>query len=62
LWGIGLLPRVNGKAAFYMLDCRARTLEEAIIWHGGEAEKSRQQFAQLSKTDRDALIRFLQSL
>ena len=62
LWGIGLLPRVNGNAAYYLHDGRARTLEEAILWHGGEAEKSRQQFAQLNKTDRDALIRFLQSL
>lgn len=48
--------------AFYLHDGRARSLEEAIIWHGGEAEKSRQQFAQLNKADRDALIRFLQSL
>ncbi|RQO31579.1 thiol oxidoreductase [Taibaiella sp. KBW10] len=62
LWGLGLLPRVNGNAVFYLHDGRARTLEEAILWHGGEAERSKQQFVQLSKTDRDALLRFLQSL
>jgi CxxC motif-containing protein (DUF1111 family) len=37
-------------------------LAEAILWHGGEAEKSKEQFRLLDKTDRDALLRFLQSL
>ncbi len=62
LWGIGLLSRVNGTSAFYLHDGRARSLEEAILWHGGEAERSRNAFASLSQTDRKALLRFLESL
>jgi CxxC motif-containing protein (DUF1111 family) len=61
LWGIGLFEKTNGTP-FYLHDGRARTLEEAILWHGGEALKSRQQFAALSKTERDALVRFLKSI
>ncbi|HEY8918015.1 MAG TPA: di-heme oxidoredictase family protein [Chitinophaga sp.] len=61
LWGIGLFEKTNGTP-FYLHDGRARTLEEAILWHGGEALKSRQQFASLSKTERDALVRFLKSI
>lgn len=62
LWGIGLLSRVNGTSAFYLHDGRARTVEEAILWHGGEAERSRNAFAALSKSDRTALLRFISSL
>lgn len=61
LWGIGLFQKTNG-IPYYLHDGRARTLEEAILWHGGEAEKSKQQFMQLNKTDRDKLIKFLSSL
>jgi len=61
LWGIGLFQKTNG-IPYYLHDGRARTFEEAILWHGGEAEKSKQQFMQLSKTDRDKLIKFLNSL
>lgn len=61
LWGIGLFPTVN-KHSFYLHDGRARNLEEAILWHGGEAEKAKQQFMQLSKADRDKLLLFLGSL
>jgi CxxC motif-containing protein (DUF1111 family) len=61
LWGIGLFEEVNGYA-FYLHDGRARTLEEAIMWHGGEAEASRDAFANLSAQERDALIAFLKSL
>ncbi|HRH59496.1 MAG TPA: di-heme oxidoredictase family protein [Chitinophagaceae bacterium] len=61
LWGIGLFQKTNG-IPFYLHDGRARTIEEAILWHGGEADKSKQQFMQLSKTDRDKLIKFLNSL
>lgn len=61
LWGIGLLEEVNGYA-FYLHDGRANTLEEAIIWHGGEAQASRDTFLSMSVEERDALIAFLQSL
>ncbi len=61
LWGIGLIPNVN-EHSFYLHDGRARDLTEAILWHGGEAQKSQQQFIQASKADRDALIAFLNSL
>ena len=61
LWGIGLVETVNGHTMF-LHDGRARSLEEAILWHGGEAERSRSHFMKLSAEDRQALIRFLRSL
>jgi CxxC motif-containing protein (DUF1111 family) len=64
LWGIGYTERVAGNAGKvgYLHDGRARTLTEAILWHGGEATTSRQRFEALSKTDREALLAFLKSL
>lgn len=64
LWGIGYTERVAGSAGKvgYLHDSRARTLLEAILWHGGEATTSRQRFEALSKEDRDALLAFLGSL
>jgi CxxC motif-containing protein (DUF1111 family) len=64
LWGIGYTERVMGKSAQagYLHDGRARNLTEAILWHGGEGDKARQRFQALGKTDRDALLAFLQSL
>jgi CxxC motif-containing protein (DUF1111 family) len=61
LWGIGLTVTVNGNA-FYLHDGRARTLAEAILWHGGEGQKARDRFAGAAAADRDALIKFLESL
>jgi len=61
LWGIGLTATVSG-AEHYLHDGRARSLLEAILWHGGEAQASRDHVQQLNKQDRDALIAFLQSL
>ncbi len=61
LWGVGLFERTNGTP-FYLHDGRARTLEEAILWHGGEAEASKNDFAELTLADRKALITFLKSL
>ncbi|MGF7009253.1 CxxC motif-containing protein (DUF1111 family) [Aminobacter sp. BE322] len=61
LWGIGLTETVNGHT-FFLHDGRARNLTEAILWHGGEAQASRDRFATLPATDRDALIKFLESL
>lgn len=61
LWGIGLTQIVNPKATF-LHDGRAKTIEEAILWHGGEAEESKEKFRKSAKVDRDALIAFLKSL
>jgi CxxC motif-containing protein (DUF1111 family) len=61
LWGIGLFQKTNG-VPFYLHDGRARTLEEAILWHDGEAAASKQKFMELSSVERDKLIRFIQSL
>lgn len=61
LWGIGLTHTVNPLAGF-LHDGRARTLEEAVLWHGGEAEASRETFRLMSATDRAALVAFLKSL
>ena len=61
LWGIGLQEVVNGHT-YFLHDGRARNLVEAIMWHGGEAEASKNLFKRMSKEDRDALIAFLNSL
>jgi CxxC motif-containing protein (DUF1111 family) len=61
LWGVGLTQTVNGHT-FFLHDGRARNLTEAILWHGGEAERAREAFARLPKSDRDALIAFVNSL
>lgn len=61
LWGIGLNKIISG-AESYLHDGRATTLEQAILWHGGEAEMSKQGFMQLEKINRDNLIAFLESL
>lgn len=61
LWGIGLAAKVDAKAD-YLHDGRARTLTEAVLWHGGEAKKARREFSGLSRKERDALLAFLDSL
>lgn len=61
LWGIGLTETVSGHT-FFLHDGRARSLEEAILWHGGEAEKARNGYAALDATDRAALLAFVSSL
>ena len=61
LWGIGLQEKVNGHT-YFLHDGRARNLIEAIMWHGGEAEASKNLFKNMSKEDRDALIDFINSL
>jgi CxxC motif-containing protein (DUF1111 family) len=61
LWGLGLVPKVNG-ALRLMHDGRARSFEEAIMWHGGEGEGSRESFSSMSQRERDALVAFLRSL
>lgn len=61
LWGIGLTQEVNNRV-FFLHDGRARSLEEAILWHGGEAESSQTRYRGLPATQRAQLLRFLQSL
>ncbi len=61
LWGIGLIETVSGHTEF-LHDGRARNFAEAILWHGGEAEVSKEKFRQLNAGDREDLIRFLESL
>lgn len=61
LWGIGLTQTVS-KHSFFLHDGRARNLTEAILWHGGEAQKSRNGFVSLETSDREALLKFLESL
>lgn len=61
LWGIGFIREVSGHN-YLLHDGRARGLMEAILWHGGEAEKSKQQVLEMSHLQRRALLRFLESL
>lgn len=61
LWGIGLTEVVSGHT-YFLHDGRARSLTEAILWHGGEAQAARDAFAALQRSDRDKLIAFLNSL
>ena len=61
LWGIGLSAIVNGSTAM-LHDGRARNITEAILWHGGEAQQSRDAFMQMPKADREALLKFLESI
>ena len=61
LWGIGLTSTVNRHTRF-LHDGRARSLEEAILWHGGEAEAARQRFMRLQRAQRESLLAFLDNL
>ena len=61
LWGIGLVDSIN-SGRFLLHDGRARTLEEAILWHGGEGQASADAFRSLDADDRAALVAFLEAL
>ncbi len=61
LWGRGLMKVTSGHTDM-LHDLRARNYEEAILWHGGEAKKSKENFRKMSKADRDALVKFLESI
>ncbi len=61
LWGIGLQERVNGHT-YFLHDGRARNFIEAIMWHGGEGEASKNLFARMPRQKREALVKFLESL
>lgn len=61
LWGAGLARAMQARVGF-LHDGRARTIEEAVLWHGAEARASRDRFAELSRDDRRALLAFVRSL
>ncbi len=61
LWGIGLLGQVNGHDRL-LHDGRARGLEEAILWHGGEGERAKEAFRTAPAEERKALVDFLNAL
>ncbi len=61
LWGIGLTETVSAHTQF-LHDGRARNLNEAILWHGGEAETSKQNYVGMTQSEKDALIAFLKSI
>lgn len=61
LWGVGLTKTVSGHENL-LHDGRARSVLEAILWHGGEAQKARDTFTKLSKEKRQWLIEFVRSL
>jgi CxxC motif-containing protein (DUF1111 family) len=61
LWGLGLLESINANTR-YLHDGRARTIEEAILWHGGQGGSSRERFKAMAADDRRKLIDFVKSL
>lgn len=61
LWGLGLTQTVNPDAGF-LHDGRARTILEAVLWHGGEAAAARDAVIAMTAAERDALLAFLESL
>ena len=61
LWGIGLSQTVSGSNHF-LHDGRARSITEAILWHGGEADGAKEKFRKMGKGEREALLRFLEGV
>jgi CxxC motif-containing protein (DUF1111 family) len=61
LWGLGLISG-GSPTEIYLHDGRARSVSEAVLWHGGEAYKEKETFRKMSAEDRTALIKFLKSL
>ncbi len=61
LWGLGLFEKVNSPG-YYLHDGRARSVTEAIMWHGGEAQSAKVYFSKLSKSDRALVLKFLGTL
>jgi CxxC motif-containing protein (DUF1111 family) len=62
LWGLGLSPNSQGGQFFLLHDGRAKSIEEAIQLHGGEATASKSKFNQLTAEDKKALLNFLNAL
>ena len=61
LWGLGLTKTVDPKATF-LHDGRAKTIMEAVLWHGGEAENAKKKVLAFNQEERDALLAFLNDL
>ncbi len=62
LWGLGLSKNSQGGQVFLLHDGRAKSMEEAISLHGGEATQSKNKFQQLTAADKAKLMKFLESL
>lgn len=62
LWGLGLSKDAQGGSYFLMHDGRSLSIRSAILIHGGEAEQSKINYSQLSETEKQQLIKFLESL
>ena len=62
LWGLGLSPDSQGGQYFLLHDGRAKSIEEAISFHGGEASGKRNNYFQLSDSDKQKVLKFLESL
>ena len=62
LWGLGLAPKSQGGQYFLLHDGRAKSIEEAIQMHGGEAMNAKNNFNTLNSTEQQQIIRFLESL
>lgn len=61
LWGLRVARDFLNGELFLMHDGRARSIEEAILLHGGEAQGARERFEALSAPEREALIDFVES-
>ncbi len=62
LWGLGLSKNSQGGNYFLLHDGRARSIEDAILQHGGEAQTSRVNYNSLTQAQKESLIKFLESL
>lgn len=62
LWGLSLHEKINNKKPRLLHDGRARNFQEAILWHGGEAQASKEAFMHLDKQKREKLLNFLKRL
>lgn len=62
LWGIGLAKDSQGGQYYLLHDGRARSIEEAILYHGGEAENSKNRYVSLSQEEKNQLLKFIESL
>ncbi len=62
LWGLGLSKNSQGGNYFLMHDGRATSIEQAILLHGGEGQQSNTNYQNLSESDKQKVIKFLESL
>jgi CxxC motif-containing protein (DUF1111 family) len=60
LWGLG--HALQNRDVALLHDGRARSVEEAILWHGGQANAARRAFLQLPADERNRLLAWVESL